>query len=44
MVSAMGSGRLGRHALGLGDHVLDAADHVEGGLRQVVVLAGDDAP
>ena len=39
----MGSGGLGCHLLGLLHHVLDAANHVERGLRQVVELAGDDA-
>src|SRR5690625_7618285 len=37
-----GSGSL-RHALGLGDGLVDIADHVEGGLGQMVELAGDDA-
>ena len=36
--------RLGRQLLGLLDRLLDGADHVEGRLRQVVVLAGDQAP
>src|SRR5262245_62438359 len=40
---AISSGRLGRELLGLGDRVVDRADHVEGLLRQVVVVAGDDA-
>src|SRR5581483_4468033 len=31
-----------RHLLGLLDRLLDRPDHVEGGLGQVVVLAGDD--
>src|SRR4051794_22555787 len=34
---------LGRHLLGLGNRLVDGADHVEGGLGQFVVLAGDDA-
>src|SRR5215470_2829445 len=34
---------LGRHLLGLGDRLVDRSDHVEGRLRQAVVLAGDDA-
>jgi hypothetical protein len=25
------------HLLGLGDHIIDAADHVEGGFREVIV-------
>src|SRR5690606_32706923 len=43
IVSAIGSGRLGRHAAGLLDRLVDRADHVEGRFRQVVVVAGDDA-
>ena len=31
--------RLGGEALGLVDRLLDGADHVEGGLRQMIVLA-----
>src|SRR5690606_22139430 len=42
-VSAICSGRFRRHALGLLHHLVDAADHVEGSLRQVVELAGDHA-
>ena len=34
---------LGRQFLGLLDRLLDGADHVEGGLGQIVVLAFDDA-
>src|SRR5690606_23589000 len=48
-VSAMGlllyavrSGRLGSHLLGLGHRLVDGADHVEGGFRQMVVLAFGD--
>src|SRR5262245_60333103 len=36
-------GRLGRELLGLGDGLVDRADHVEGGFGQVVVVARDDA-
>ena len=36
-------GRLGGELLGLGDRLVDGADHVEGRLRQIVVFAGDDA-
>ena len=35
-------GRLFRQHLGLIDDLIDVADHVEGGLGQVVVLAGQD--
>src|SRR5829696_5942246 len=38
-----GSRRLGCEALGLLDRLLDGADHVEGGLGKVVVLALDQA-
>ena len=38
------SRRLGGQALALLDRLLDGADHVEGGLRQVVVLAFAPAP
>src|SRR5260370_36225958 len=38
-----GSGRLGGHLAGLLDGFLDRADHVEGALGHVVVIAGDDA-
>src|SRR5690349_788202 len=42
-VSLVGSAmRSGLHLLGGGQHVLDAAGHVEGALRDVVVLAVDD--
>src|SRR5271169_5453474 len=37
------SGRLCREPFGFVDRLLDRTDHVEGGLRQVVVLAFDDA-
>src|SRR5438132_14169840 len=37
------SGRFSRQALRLLDRFLDAADHVEGGFRQVVVVAGAKA-
>src|SRR5919199_2929852 len=37
-----GSGGLGRHLARLLDRLLDGADHVEGRLRHVVVLAADD--
>src|SRR5271165_668669 len=37
------SGGLGREPLRLFDRLLDRSDHVEGRLRQVVVLAFDDA-
>src|ERR1041384_8066527 len=40
---AIGSGRLGCELLGLGDGLVDRADHVERRLRQVVVVAGNDA-
>src|SRR5690349_24254353 len=40
---AMGSGRLARELLRLGDGLVDRAHHVEGGFRQAVVLARDDA-
>merc|ERR1740117_1846250 len=36
-------GELGRHGRGLLDDLLDGADHVEGGLGQVVVLALEQA-
>src|SRR5680860_1656427 len=39
---AMGLSRLGREALGLLHRFLDGADHVEGGFRQMVVLAGGE--
>src|SRR5437660_576226 len=42
-IFAIASGRFGRELLGLGDGLVDRADHVEGGFRQVVVVAGDDA-
>src|SRR5665213_1176362 len=35
--------RLGGHLLGLGDGLVDGADHVKGALGQIVVIAGDDA-
>jgi hypothetical protein len=38
------SGGFGGQTLGLGDHLVDAADHVEGRFGQVVVLAGHHAP
>src|SRR5690349_4571259 len=40
---AIGLGRLAGELLGLGDRLVDRADHVERRLRQAVVLAGDDA-
>src|SRR5579884_826669 len=36
------SRRFGGHAARLLDRLLDRADHVEGALRQFVVIAGDD--
>src|SRR6185437_3451718 len=42
-LSAIGSARLARHLARLLDRFLDRADHVEGALRQIVMLAGDDA-
>ncbi len=35
--------RLRRQLLALLDRLFDGADHVEGGFREVVVLAGDEA-
>src|SRR5215510_9024871 len=37
------SGCLRRHFLRLGNRFLDRADHVEGALRQIVIIPGDDA-
>src|SRR5262252_2059307 len=46
--SAMGgnsrpSSRLGGHLARFCDRFVDRADHVEGALRQIIVVAGDDA-
>src|SRR4029077_1444817 len=36
------SGRLGGDLARLGRRLLDGPDHIEGALRQIVVIAGDD--